>query len=147
MAGAQRTATATWNGDLMNGSGKVHLDTSNAAEDLPVTWTSRTAEAGGRTSPEELIAAAHASCYAMAFSHALAGAGHTPDQLEVRATSNFEKTDAGFRLTTMRLHVRGKVPGIADQDFRSIAEKARDDCPVSNALKNNVAIELDAALT
>jgi osmotically inducible protein OsmC len=146
MAGAERQATAQWRGDLMSGSGTVHLDSSNAAPALPVTWAARTQSSGGKTSPEELIAAAHAACYCMALSHGLAGAGNAPEQLDVRATSSFEKTDAGFRLTTMRLEIRGRVPGIDGAAFKEAAENARTGCPVSNALSNSVKIEVDATL-
>lgn len=146
MAGAERQATAQWKGDLKSGSGTVRLDTSKAAPALPVSWEARTENANGKTSPEELIAAALASCFCMALSAGLGGAGHAPEQLDVRATSSFEKTDAGFRLTTMKLVVRGRVPGIDDSAFRAAAEKARTGCPVSNALANNVKIEVDASL-
>lgn len=94
---AHRRATARWKGSLMEGGGSVHLDSSRASAELPVTWASRTESPDGKTSPEELIAAAHAACYSMALSHALAGAGHPPTALTTTATSTFEKTDAGFR--------------------------------------------------
>lgn len=143
----QRKATATWNGDLMNGEGQVSLGTSQAAAGLALTWKARTEDGPGRkTSPEELIAAALAGCYSMALSAGLSKAGHKPDQLQVEATSHFGKTDAGFRLTTMDLRVRGKVPGIDEQTFRQAADDAASGCPVSNALKGNVDIRVDAAL-
>jgi osmotically inducible protein OsmC len=144
----QRTAAATWSGDLASGSGDVTLGTSKAASGLGLTWKARTEDGPGKlTSPEELIAAALAGCFSMALSNGLSKAGHTPDRLEVSATSNFEKTDAGFRLTTMDLHVRGTVPGIDEQAFRKAADEAAVGCPVSNALKGNVDIRVDAALT
>lgn len=146
MAGTQRTATAEWTGTLMDGSGKVHLDSSNATDALPVTWASRAEAPEGRTSPEELIAAAHAACYCMALSGGLAKAGHTPEKLHVVATATFEKKEAGFRITRMNLRVRGNVSGISADDFLDAARTAKDGCPVSNALKGNVDIELDAAL-
>jgi osmotically inducible protein OsmC len=146
MAGTQRTATARWSGDLMKGSGAVHLDSSGVGPELPVTWTSRTESPGGKTSPEELIAAAHAACFSMALSHGLAGAGHPAERLTTQATSTFEKTDAGFRMTKMHLSVRGSVPGMSGDDFMAAARAAKDGCPVSNALKGNVEIDVDAAL-
>ena len=146
MAGTQRKATARWQGSLMQGSGTVGLDSSGLGGELPVTWTSRTEEPGGKTSPEELIAAAHAACFDMALSHALAQAGHPADDLTTTATSTFEKTDAGFRITRMHLHVRGSVPGVSADEFAKYAAGAKDGCPVSNAPKGNVEIELDAAL-
>ncbi len=146
MAGTQRTATAVWNGNLAQGSGRVHLDTSNAAPEMEITWASRAEQAGGRTSPEELIAAAHASCICMALSAGLARDGHTAERLTATATSTFEKKEAGFRLTTMHIRMRGVVPGLSADAFVKAAEAAKDGCPVSNALKGNVAIEVDAAL-
>lgn len=146
MAGTQRKATARWQGSLMEGSGKVSLDSSGLGGELPVTWASRTESPAGRTSPEELIAAAHAACFEMALSHALAQAGHPADSLTTTATSTFEKKEAGFRITRMHLHVRGEVPGISEEEFGKMAAGAKDGCPVSNALKGNVEIEVDAAL-
>lgn len=145
MAGAQRKATARWQGSLMEGSGAVKLDSSGLGE-FPATWASRTEAPGGKTSPEELIAAAHATCFQMALSHALAQAGHPPENLTTTATATFDRTDAGFRITGMRLELRGKVPGVSAEEFVRYAEGAKDGCPVSNALKGNVPIELDAAL-
>jgi lipoyl-dependent peroxiredoxin len=147
MAGTQRKATAEWTGNLMAGSGKVHLDSSNATDPLPITWASRAESPDGRTSPEELIAAAHASCLCMALSGGLARGGHTADRLEVVATATFEKKEAGFRLTRMHLQVRGTVPGLDADGFIDAARTAKDGCPVTNALKGNVEIELDAALS
>lgn len=143
----QRTATAQWSGGLASGSGEVALGTSKAASGLGLTWKARTEDGpGDLTSPEELIAAALAGCFCMALSAGLEKAGTAPDRLEVQATSNFEKTDAGFRLTTMDLRVRGTVPGIDEQAFRKAADQAATGCPVSNALKGNVDIRVDAAL-
>ena len=137
--------TATWNGDLFNGSGTVSLD-SGAAGTLPVSWASRTEVANGKTSPEELIAAAHAACYSMAFSNILADAGHVATQLDTSGVATFAKTDAGMRITTMELSVVGQVPGIAAEAFADLAEEAKNGCPVSNALAGNVEITLAATL-
>jgi lipoyl-dependent peroxiredoxin len=143
---AERRAEATWGGTLFEGSGAVTLASSKAAADLPVTWASRTEEPGGMTSPEELIAAAHAACFAMAFSNVLAQNNTPPERLEVSATSSFEKKDAGFRLTTMHLDVVGTVPGIDADKFQESAAKAKDACPVSNALVGNVEVSFTANL-
>ena len=138
-------ATAIWNGDLLSGHGTTSLH-SGVAEGMPVSWPSRTEAPSGKTSPEELIAAAHAACYNMAFSNALSTAGHTPVQLDTDATATFEKVEAGWRLTTMVLSVTGDVPGIEAEAFADLAMDAKDGCPVSNALAGNVAISLDATL-
>lgn len=141
----QSKARTVWEGNLMNGAGTTTLE-SGAAGSLPVTWASRTAAPSGKTSPEELIAAAHASCYAMALSHGLAGKGTPPTRVETEAVCTFEKTDAGFRITTMALTVRAKVANLSEADFKAAAEAAKEGCPVSQALKGNVNITLDAAL-
>ena len=146
MAGAERQAHVVWQGPLMEGSGSVDLSSSGAVSGLPVTWASRAEQPGGKTSPEELIAAAHASCFSMALSNGLAQAGTPPESLDVNATSSFEKTDAGFRLTKMHLRVRGRVASIDADAFQKAAEGAKEGCPVSNALKGNVEITMDASL-
>jgi len=139
-------ATATWSGDLFGGSGTTTLAGSGAAGPLPVSWASRTEEAKGNTSPEELIASAHASCYCMALSNVLAQAGHAPDKLDVEAEATFQKVDAGWRLTNMALSVTGSVPGMTAEQFAESAAAAKDGCPVSNALKGNVEITAKATL-
>lgn len=139
-------ATTTWSGDLFSGSGTTTLAGSGAAGPLPVSWASRTEEAAGKTSPEELIAAAHASCYSMALSNVLAGAGNPAEQLDVEAVATFEKVEAGWRLTKMDLSVTGNVPGMSAEDFATHAAAAKDGCPVSNALKGNVEITASATL-
>jgi len=138
-------ASATWQGDLFGGSGATTL-ASGAAGALPVTWASRTEAANGKTSPEELIAAAHAACFSMAFANGLAQDGNPPTRLDTEAVASFGKTDAGFRLTTMNLSVRGEVPGITAEEFAEAALAAKDGCPVSNALAGNVEISLVATL-
>jgi osmotically inducible protein OsmC len=141
---AERTAHVTWQGDLMSGSGRIDSVGSGAISALDVTWASRSEESeGGRTSPEELIAAAHASCFSMALSHGLAQAGTPPDQLEVKATSTFVP---GTGITAIKLEVVGQVPGLDAGAFRTAAEDAKQNCPVSKALAGNVEITLDARL-
>ncbi len=138
-------ASAIWEGDLMSGAGSATL-LSGAGGPFPVSWPSRTQAADGKTSPEELIAAAHASCYSMALSHGLSTGGSPPARLETDAVATFSQTDAGWRLTTMALTVRGDVPGISSDDFEKAAQTAKADCPVSNALAGNVEITLHAGL-
>jgi osmotically inducible protein OsmC len=142
----ERRAHATWEGDLKSGSGKFDLQSSGAAEALEVTFASRFEEPGGKTSPEELIAAAHATCFSMALSNGLAQDGHAPTRVETDAVCTLDRVDGGFRITTMRLTVRGEVDGIDDSTFKQAAAQARDNCPVSQALARNVEIQVDAFL-
>ena len=144
--GTTRRAEVTWEGDLMKGKGVVSAKSSNAFSTLPVTWAARTETPDGRTSPEELVAAAHASCFAMALSGALARANTPPQKLEVAAVVTFDKTDAGWRVTKSELEVRGQVPGLDAAGFAKAAEGAKDGCPISNALKGNVALSVRATL-
>ena len=141
----ERTATASWQGDLMGGSGEVSTE-SRAVDNATVKWSSRAEQADQNTSPEELIAAAHATCVSMALAHALAQAGTPPQQLDTEAKATFDKTDAGFRMTTMRLSIRGQVEGLDEDGFREAAEQAKENCPVSQALKGNVDVSMDASL-
>ena len=143
---AIRRADVIWSGSLQTGSGTVSASSSAAFTDLPVTWASRTETADGRTSPEELVAAAHASCFAMAFSGAFARAGTPPDRLTVSAEVTFDKVEAGWRVVSSALTVVGVVPGMFAPDFRAAAEAAKDGCPISQALKGNVALSVDASL-
>jgi osmotically inducible protein OsmC len=113
---------------------------------MQVTWKARTEDHGGLTSPEELIAAAHASCFSMALAAGLARNGTPPESLDTEATATFDQTDSGWALVRMRITVRGRVPGLDEDGFRKAAEAAKDGCPVSKALKGNVEILLDAAL-
>jgi osmotically inducible protein OsmC len=140
---ADRSAQVTWTGDLMSGSGEIHEVPSGAFGPLQVSWAARTEEPGGKTSPEELIAAAHASCFAMALSNMLAKAGTPPEQLDTSATVTFVP---GTGITKSALTVVGKVPGLDEAGFQAKAEEAKEGCPVSNALKNNVELSLDARL-
>ena len=139
----ERSAQVTWNGDLMSGAGEIHEVPSGAFGPLQVSWAARTEEPGGKTSPEELIAAAHASCFAMALSNILAKAGTPPEQLNTSATVTFVP---GTGITKSALTVVGNVPGLDEAGFQAKAEEAKEGCPVSNALKNNVELTLDAHL-
>jgi osmotically inducible protein OsmC len=143
---AIRRAEATWTGDLASGSGKVSAVSSGVFSDLPVTWAARTESSDGKTSPEELVAAAHAACFSMALSGALGRAGAPPERLEVSAEVTFDKADAGWKVTSSALTVRGRVPGMSADDFQAAAEGARDGCPISGALKGNVELSVDATL-
>ena len=146
MADAQRTAKAIWEGSLAQGTGEVTLTSSGAAGPLPVTWASRTSRSEGKTSPEELVAAAHASCYCMALSHILGEAGTPPERLEASATVTFAQVEGGFKVASSALKVKGTVPGIDAAAFRDAANKAKDGCPISGALKGNVELSVDASL-
>jgi osmotically inducible protein OsmC len=139
----ERTAEVSWQGDLMSGSGTIESVGSGAFAPLDVTWASRTEEPEGRTSPEELIAAAHAACFSMALSHGLAQAGTPAEKLETSAKVTFVP---GTGITTSALTVVGTVPGIDEETFRQAAETAKDGCPVSQALSGNVALSVDARL-
>jgi lipoyl-dependent peroxiredoxin len=145
MALAERRADVVWNGDLIGGSGTLSLVSSGAAE-LPVTWASRVEAPDGKTSPEELVAAAHASCYAMAFSNTLAQAGHPPEQLTVSAVCSLEKVEGGIEVSEMTLNVTGRVPGLDQDGFADLALKGELGCPISNALRNNVTINIVTTL-
>ncbi len=135
-------AEATWEGDLMSGGGHVKPE-SAAFGELPITWASRAERQHGTTSPEELIAAAHAACYSMAFSNGLAKAGHKPESLNTRAEVEFVP---GTGITTSTITVRGHVHGISKDEFQSLAEEAKEGCPVSKALHGNVELRLHATL-
>lgn len=142
---AEHTAHASWQGDLMSGSGSVSTG-SCAVQDVALTWRARAEDASAGSSPEELIAAALAACFSMALSHALAQAGNAANSIETDAAATFDRTDAGFRVTKIALSVRGDVPGLDEAGFREAAEGAKANCPVSKALENNVEITLDATL-
>ena len=142
----ERRARAIWTGSLQEGQGTLTAESSGVFTDLPVTWAARTEAPGGKTSPEELLAAAHASCFSMALSGALAKAGSPPERLEVEATCTFDKTDGGFKVGSMRITVNARVPGIDEGAFKDAAEGAKENCPISGALKGNVAISLEAKL-
>ena len=140
---ATRRAEVTWRGSLMDGSGTIAEVPSGAFGPLDVTWASRTEEPDGRTSPEELLAAAHAACFSMALSHALAQGGNPPEQLQTSATVTFVP---GTGITKIELAVAARIPGIDEAAFREAAEGARVGCPVSQALAAVPEITLDAHL-
>jgi osmotically inducible protein OsmC len=139
---AERRGSATWQGDLFEGSGTASALSSGLFTDAPVTWASRTEEVGGKTSPEELIAAAHAACFCMALSNELSSRGHVPEEITIEAVSKFEDG----KVTSMDLDVTATVPGADEDQFREGVEAAEGSCPVSNALRNNVEIRVNARL-
>ena|ERR1700730_2218066 len=141
MAAVSR-ADAVWEGDLTSGKGRVK-PASGAFEEFPVSWASRAESQKGKTSPEELLAAAHAACYSMAFSNGLSTAGHKVEQLNTTAEVTFVP---GTGITTVALSVRGRVKGIDDAEFQKLAAAAKDGCPVSKALHGNVELTLEARL-
>jgi lipoyl-dependent peroxiredoxin len=143
--GAERRADVIWTGTLAGGGGTIALH-SGVAAGLPVTWASRTERSDGKTSPEELVAAAHASCFSMALSHGLTEAGTPPDELRVSATVTFSPTDAGHAVSSSALEVVGVVPGIDAAGFAAAAEAAKEGCPISQALKGNVELSVTAKL-
>jgi len=141
---AQRTAGATWSGDLTGGSGQLQFGTG-AIPELPITWAARTEDTQGRTSPEELLAAAQAACFAMSLSNGLAKQGHAPERLNVSATCTLDRVEGGVAVTAMAIHVRGQVPGIDETTFKAAAEAAAQGCPVSKAFRGNLdqSLEVD----
>ncbi len=139
---AQSSATTVWEGDLATGSGTTTPD-SGAFGSVAVTWASRTERSAGKTSPEELLAAAHASCYCMGLSNELAEAGTPPDRLEATANVEFEP---GVGVKSSHIVVSGQVPGIDQEGFANAALAAGQGCPISGALHGNVAISVDATL-
>ena len=146
MGAAIRRAHAVWSGDLRSGIGAIDASSSGAYKGLPVSWAARIEKPDSKTSPEELLASAHASCFCMALSHALAGLGKPPHKLEVTATVTFEPVTGGFRVTASDLELKAWVPGLDQAGFERVAEGVKEGCPISQALKGNVAISLKAAL-
>jgi lipoyl-dependent peroxiredoxin len=142
---ATQQASVRWDGALADGSGAISLK-SGAASDMPVSWASRTNNQSGKTSPEELLAAAHASCYAMAFANTLNQRGTPPQRLSVVADCTFQQTDSGFKVSRMVLNVEGQVEGVTQEQFAETARAAEAGCPVSNALRGNVDISVNARL-
>jgi len=142
---AKRTAQAVWEHDLAHGHGTVK-GASGALGEVAVTWASRTEAPAGKTSPEELLAAANASCFCMALSAGLGRMQKPPERLSVSATATFDKVGDGWKVTTMELEVTGKVPGISAAEFEQAAKAASVGCPISAALKGNVAISVTARL-
>ena len=143
MATAERRAEVVWEGDLPGGSGKFTVG-SGAIDEQAVTWASRTEDSGGKTSPEELIAAAHGSCFAMALSNVLAEGGNPPERLEITAVCTFDVDEV--KVSSSTLDIRGYVPGMDVEDFQSAVEQAEQGCPVSNALRGNVEMRVNATL-
>jgi lipoyl-dependent peroxiredoxin len=139
----ERTAEVTWRGSLMKGRGTIDSTTSGKLAPLDVTWASRAEDPQGRTSPEDLLAAAHASCFAMALSHALAEGGTEAEELRTSARVTFVP---GTGITKSELTVRGRVPGMDEAAFRQAADEAKAGCPVSQALAGVPEITLDAQL-
>jgi lipoyl-dependent peroxiredoxin len=139
------SAEAIWEHDLMKGSGRIRF-ASGAVPELPVTWASRSEAANGKTSPEELLAAAHAACYSMALSGALGRNGTPPDRLTVQAIASFDKVGEGWAVTTVDLSLSAVVPKITKEKFAELAQGAKEGCPISKALKGNVEIRLTAEL-
>jgi osmotically inducible protein OsmC len=143
---AVRRAEVIWEGSLARGSGKLSAASSGAFSNLPVTWGSRIEHPDGRTSPEELLAAAHASCFAMALSFALGNAGSAPERLTVSAEVTFDRVDGSFKVLSSALTVVGRVPGLDADAFHLAAEGARENCPISQALKGNVQLSVQTSL-
>jgi osmotically inducible protein OsmC len=141
-----RHASVVWNGGLTDGSGMISYVSSGVVSRLPVTWASRTGAHDGKTSPEELLAAAHASCFSMALSSRLAKNGTPATQLDVKAEVTFDNASGGWKVTTSKLTVVGDVPGIDDATFQALAADAKENCPISQAIKGNVELSVVASL-
>jgi lipoyl-dependent peroxiredoxin len=142
----ERSARATWTGDLRGGQGEFDLESSHAVEHEQVTFASRFEQPGGNTSPEELIAAAHATCFSMALANGLAEAGHAATKLDTDAQVKLDNTGDGFTITGIHLTVRGEVEGLDEAGFEQAAQEAKENCPVSKALAAVPEITLDASL-
>jgi osmotically inducible protein OsmC len=138
----ESSASTTWRGSLTKGSGITHPE-SGAFPDVEVTWASRTTRSAGKTSPEELLAAAHASCYCMALSNELSQGGNEPEQLNATATVDFVP---GEGVKSSHIVVRGRVPGIDQSQFEQAARSAGENCPISAALRGNIEISAEATL-
>ena len=143
---ATRTATVTWNGSLAEGTGTVSAGSSGLFTDLPVSWSARTEGPDGQTSPEELLASAHAACFSMALAGGLARSGTPPDHVHVSAAATFDKVGDAWSVTRSELDVVGVVPGIDEDGFAGAVHGARANCPVSRALAGNVEIVATATL-
>jgi osmotically inducible protein OsmC len=142
---AQREAEVVWEGSLARGAGSL-TSGSRVLDGSPVTWAARTEAANGMTSPEELVAAAHASCFAMALALVLGQADATPEEVVVRAVSTLDEVEGAPRITRSALEVRGRVSGLDDAGFAKAIDEASLLCPVSNALRGNVEIAVAASL-
>ena len=146
MPNAERRAQVSWEGDLIKGHGTIVSTSSGALQNLPVTWASRTERPDGKTSPEELIAVAHAECYAMGLAHSLAQSGTPATKLDVNAVCTLQLSASGLKIQSMDLTVNGSVPGVDAATFEKAAQVAEQNCPVSNALRNNLEIRVHATL-
>ncbi len=146
MSNAERRGEVTWEGNLPQGHGTIVTTSSGALNNLPVTWASRTERPDGKTSPEELIAVAHAECYAMGLAHGLAQSGTPAEKLDVNAVCTLELSPSGLKIQSMDLNVKGKVSGLDAAGFEKAAQVADQNCPVSNALRNNLQIRVNAQL-
>jgi lipoyl-dependent peroxiredoxin len=148
MAEVTRRATVAWQGNIREGGGELDLASSGAAGSLPISLPTRSSQdSQGQTSPEELIAGAHAGCYAMALSLVLAQGGNAPESLDVSAeVALAEAAGGGYEITRSELSVRGRVPGIVGEGFEQAARRAEEVCPVSNALRGNLEISVSAEL-
>ncbi len=141
-----RHASATWSGNLTEGSGMLQYISSGAFSRMPITWGSRTEAHAGRTSPEELLAAAHASCFSMAFANQLAKNGTVAERLDVRVDVTADKREAGWTVLSSAIKVSGVVPGIDAETFARVADAAKDGCPISRALVGNVELSVEPTL-
>lgn len=142
-----RHALATWSGDLQTGAGTIDYVSSGTFSRMPVSWASRTTAHNGKTSPEELLAAAHASCFSMAFSARLGKNGTPPARMSVKVEVTFDNASGGWKVETSHITVKADVPGIDEAKFQELAEDAKENCPISVAIKGNVALSVDASLT
>ena len=143
---ATRQAKAVWHGDLAKGSGEVSAISSAKFSALPVSWAARTEAPDGKTSPEELLAAAHASCFAMALSARLAKNGTAPERLDVTSTVRFDKVQDAWAVVSSELALDAVVPGVDEETFTKLVQDAKDNCPISKALKGNVVLSVTAKL-
>jgi osmotically inducible protein OsmC len=141
-----RTANVVWNGDLVSGSGMITYVSSGVFSRLPISWASRTSAHDGRTSPEELLAAAHASCFSMAFSARLAKNGTPAQSLDVKAEVTFDQGESGWKVASSHITVKGTVPDIDMATFERLADDAKDNCPISAAIRGNVELSVEATL-
>ncbi len=146
MAVAEREASIHWEGDIRKGAGSMTMESSGAFGEFGVSLPTRTDSPEGHTSPEELLAAAHAGCYAMALSLVLTQAGSPPESFDAHALATLDRAGDGFAISKVDLTVRGRVPGIDQAAFEDYAQQAEKGCPVSNALRGNVEINLSATL-
>lgn len=141
-----RSAQAHWSGDLASGGGAVSAVTSGIITEQPIDWKARTEAPEGKTSPEELLAAAHAACYSMAVSNELSKAGFVPERVDVSVDVEADKGPSGWTVRSSHITLRARVPGVDQATFEEQAEKAKGGCPISRAISDSVSITLDATL-